>query len=114
MPWLNKGMIVGAPSLNVYQLVRNELIQSGFEIAEQDDTLLRLCAYRERASNKCHCLHVLWARRTGRATYVSYGIEPRFFFFWSCRHGDHFSKMGDFKSMIISVLDPELIYPKYF
>ncbi len=105
LPWLRKGTFVASSAGNAYAGLVFQLIESGFQIAARDDHLLRLCAFRPCRHQSCTCLHVFWVRRTGTGTYVSYGVEPRFWFFLFCRHKDHLAKLANCLSIIRAASD---------
>jgi hypothetical protein len=68
--------------------------------------LLRFCAHRSRSERgKCSCIYVIWVRRSGYLTYISFGVDPKYLIFWFCGYGDHFAKMNFCRSKLINAID---------
>ena len=85
LPWMKRGIYVRASAAETYAGVMQAFINEGFSIAAADDRLMRFCVYHRSRSSSCSCLYIVWIRRTGPMTYVSYGIEPKFLSFLFCR-----------------------------
>lgn len=107
LPWLKQGMFTPVGVNRAYSRIRERFEHAGFHIAANDDRLMRFCAYRDRKEGECTCLHVVWVRLSGHSTYISYGVDPRYFFFWFCRRGDHLEKLRRCGQVIRAALEAD-------
>ena len=105
LPRLRRGAFVHSDPAPTYQALVQHLDAAGYWIAARDDRMLRLCAYKFCRAKDCTCLHVFWVRRTGTGTYVSYGIEPRFWSFLFCRRSDHLLKLTNCQAIIRAAVE---------
>jgi hypothetical protein len=94
LPWLKQGLFTGVAARTAFASIRESFEQTGYKFGALDERTMRFSAYRERHTGDCTCIHVIWVRIYQGSTYISYGIEPRFLFFWLCRRGDHLTKLS--------------------
>lgn len=93
LPWLKQGLFTSISAPTAFASIRDGFAEAGYVLSAVDEKMMRLSAYRQRHTGECTCIHVIWVRSYRHSTYISYGIEPRFLFFWLCRHGDHLTKL---------------------
>lgn len=105
LPWLKQGLFSSVGVWEAYGRIRNRFEDYGFRIVAQNDRSMRFCAYRDRGNGECTCIYVVWIVRNGQMTYVSYGADPRFVFFWLCGKGDHLDKLRRCGQIIRSALE---------
>jgi hypothetical protein len=105
LPWLKQGMFTPLGAGAAFARIRQAFDSEGFAIAAADDGRMRFCAHRTAGRKSCTCLHVVWVRLNGHATYISFGVEPRYFFFWACGHGDHLEKLKRCQRLISHAIE---------
>ena len=111
MPWLKQGLFTSEMASTAFAKILHLFESSGFKVADQDPKLKRLVAFRPHKERKCTCFYVVWVSTIGNKTYVSFGVEPRFWFFAFCGHGNHLNKLRSCAVLIGSAIDYEGRYP---
>lgn len=108
LPWLKQGLYTNIEPKIAYDYICKAFDNSGFQFLAVDMKALRFCAH-QRGRRKCTCVHVIWVRSNRQTTYISYGIVPRYWFFWLCNHGDHLDKLYRCASLIRKAIDQALV-----
>ena len=104
LPWLKHGVFIPSPAEAAYQQICVGLEHLGFSIVARNDALMRLCGYRDDPNRECSCLHVVWVRRYGKQAYLSYGLQPRYWFFRFCRSVDHLKQLTHTGNILMSAI----------
>lgn len=105
LPWLKQGLYTNVGVKLAFSRIREGFENSGFRIIAEDEKSRRFCAASSRGADRCTCIHVVWIFQHGRSTYVSYGVDPRYYFFWLCSQGDHLDKIRRCGQIIRSALE---------
>lgn len=111
MPWLKQGLFTSEVASVAFAKVVHVFTCSGFEVAAKDVRMRRFVAFRSHKSKKCTCIYVIWVSTLGNKTYISFGVEPRFWLFAFCGHGNHLNKLSSCAALIGSAVDYEGRYP---
>ncbi len=107
LPWLNEGFQVDLSPRKAFLLLSHGFSEAGFRNAASDERMMRLVAYRttRHEGADCSCIHVLWVRQQGSATYISYGLAPRFGLFFLCKWRSHLYDLKVFGWFLRSALE---------
>lgn len=100
LPWLRQGLFTNYRVEDLFGLIRSNILNRGYIIAAEDAALFRLCFYSSKKQHECTCLNIVWLRRYGTQSYVSFGIEPAYWLFSTCNNVHHLEKMRRLSSII--------------
>jgi hypothetical protein len=93
LPWIKRGFYTAVESREAYARLVHVFNSRELKIVARDDKLMRICVTNDRKSRACTCTYVIWIVRDGRLTYISYGVDPKYWFFFFCAKGDHIDKL---------------------